>query len=127
MTRIFDAFVRLLLESSFTELPDTHPYGFWVSRGGDFFIVPYQGHIRIATQLIKKSPTLFAEYSEMHKERRVFPDTFLSKNKGWMRIVCAPPRMWYNFENEHTISGKQKQILNDLSAFYNLEPHDVSY
>lgn len=127
MTHKFDAFVRLLMESSFADLPDTNPYGFWVSRGGDFFIVPFQGHCRIASQIVRNNPALFAEYEKMNKEDRLFPDSFLSKKKGWMRVVCAPPRLWYNFEFGHGITVKQQQVIDDLSTFYDLEPKDTSY
>ena len=64
MTKEFDKIVNLILEAtSFLDLPDELPYGFWISPSGEFFVVGFQEHEEIAFDIIQRNAALFEEYN----------------------------------------------------------------
>ena len=63
MTKNFDIFVEQLLKS-FKDLPDYHPYGFWVGPNGQIYKVGNMLHEYVAEKIIEASESLNTEYKE---------------------------------------------------------------
>ena len=49
---------------SFKDIPDSHPYGFWLSPDLQLFIVPFEGHSKIASELVFKNKKLKERFEE---------------------------------------------------------------
>lgn len=51
---------RLLYENtpikSFSELPDKVPYGFWIGKNGEIYVVPFQQHALVAKNIVFNNP-----------------------------------------------------------------------
>lgn len=85
MTQNFDYFVNLFLEfTSFLDLPEKAPYGFWISPDGHFFPVNFQKHDSVGMNIINKNPVLAQEYDEQEDKHDVY--SFLQKRK-WLRVA----------------------------------------
>lgn len=120
MTTKFNAFFRLLMENSFADLPEEAPYGFWVSPSGHFHIVPWEGHSKTAKTIINRLPNYTAEYAK----QTLGAGSFLLL-KGWARVVCEVENIWYHLDRRVNVPApKQKQTLEDLAMFYNMQLHN---
>jgi hypothetical protein len=85
MTKNFDRFVKLFLEfTSFLDLPETPPYGFWISPNGHFFPVRFQRHDDVGMNIINKNKFLSKQYDLEENKQDIY--SFLQKNK-WLRVV----------------------------------------
>ena len=85
MTKNFDNFIKLVLEfTSFLDLPESPPYGFWISPDGHFFPVNFQKHDRVGMDIINKNQTLAKEYDSEEDKNDVY--SFLQKRK-WLRVA----------------------------------------
>lgn len=129
MTKRFDTFVNTVLESnSFADLPNSPPYGFWISPGGDFTVVKYQSHGQAALGIIRKSEILS---KELAGKNLVFRDAIneLSRRK-YVRVtidagnVYAADVFYYDMENSFksvrfTPTNQSLRTLNDICEFYN--------
>lgn len=84
MTNLFDRYIDYILEAtSFLDLPEKPPYGFWISPGGEFFPVKFERHYEEALKIITRNRTLNQEYD---KEGTPYPYSFLSARK-YIRVV----------------------------------------
>lgn len=123
----------LLLESDFSDLPSRPPYGFWISPGGSYFPVRYQGHAESALKIINNNRELSEEfYTPQRMEYKLGNNdmlegdalTFLMK-AGYNRVVIEgqtfyymKPSPMYDFVR---ITNSQMRTFRDLVSFYNLE------
>lgn len=84
MTKNFDKTVNLILEAtSFLDLPDDLPYGFWISPSGEFFVVGFQEHASVADEIIESKADFFEEYNSMES---MSATNFLA-HKKYIRIA----------------------------------------
>lgn len=135
MTKKFDAFVSTILESnSFVDLPDSPPYGFWISPGGDFFVVKDQNHARVALDIIKNSESLTNELRQKQLIGNT-PNNKLSRKK-YLRVVVGGGRIYLVDSFYYDESNNYKSVpfqptnaslrtLNDICQFYNKTPEFV--
>ena len=134
MTNLFDQYVDSLLEStSFLDLPDSPPYGFWISPGGEFFVVSREKHEKVAKEIIKQNPTLKDAYKlEKHKSFyhvhyfltrrkyiRVVESPFNSNKKYYVDLFAYDPSTDKNISFAPTHSSLK--TLKDIAKFYGAE------
>lgn len=128
MTNIFDNFVRYILEyTSFVDLPEKPPYGFWISPGGSFYPVGFQKHDSVAMNVINSTPSLSKEFDDLEDKTDVYE--FLQKRK-WLRVVKSTNSVRtyladcfvYNIDVLATISfvptQKSLKTLKDICEYY---------
>lgn len=84
MTEQFDLYIEQLL-SSFGDLPEDMPYGFWVSPHGKIYSVSYMNHNKVAidiiTQYEPRLNDLFENDSNTIKNRGDFLNSM-----GYLRL-----------------------------------------
>lgn len=129
-SRLYDLLLyNVIEESSFADLPDRPPYGFWIHPDGDFSIIikPYN-HNDWALKLAElKYQEEFAAIKE-----RFMPTRFKESlgraahdfllEKGYARVVMDDSLIFCNTSKAST--NRQTKTLKDLSAFYGLRIHN---
>lgn len=128
MTKNFDNFIKLFLEfTSFLDLPEKPPYGFWISPDGHFFPVNFQKHDSVGMDIINKNRTLAQEYDLEENAHDVY--SFLQKRK-WLRVVKNNTRFneyyadcfLYDVDSMRSISfepsRKSLNTLKDICQYY---------
>lgn len=110
------------MESSFADLPEEKPYGFWVSPSGHFHIVPWEGHSKMAKIIVNRIPNYKEELAKQHPH--LGPASFIML-KSWARVVCEVENMWFHLDKRSfQLTPKQKQTLEDLAMFYGMQLHN---
>ena len=114
--------------TSFLDLPDNAPYGFWISPEGEFFTVKSQQHGIVAKEIIESSPRLIEKlgvpnykcdamdkltaekYIRMAKitSREYTADIYYYANDGKSTIIPFEP------------TNSAKRTINDIAEFYNM-------
>lgn len=138
MTKEFDKYIKTILEySSFNDLPNEAPYGFWIAPNGDFFPVKWQQHMQVGFDIAKNYIKLPVEkmdsntlYSELGKRkfvkvvasvdsrRKVFlVDAFYYQYAGYFGDVEDEPYYKVSFD----ITNSTKRTLNDIGQVYDYE------
>lgn len=127
MTKEFDKFINFILEAtSFLDLPDELPYGFWVSPIGEFFVVNFQEHEEVAFEIIESKANFFEEYNS-GKGNTGSCTNFLSEKK-YIRIAKMFNELtgdiFYVDEalNRNVVfepTNSSTRTANDIAAFYN--------
>lgn len=115
------------MEMEFKDIPDSRPYGFWLSPGLQLFVVPFEGHAKIASELVFENKKLKTQYDKAMTDADtelslITPMQFL-ESIGFIRIVFdsklrANGKLYYVGQT----SAKQKQLINDLGMFYETAP-----
>lgn len=128
MTTNFDNFVNLFLEAtSFMDLPDKPPYGFWISPHGEFFSVKFEQHYEVALKIITRNRTLDQEYD---KAGMPDPYEFLTARK-YIRMVKSE-QMYYADLYTYTDRMNHKfipfeptntsvRLIKDIGEFYGMK------
>lgn len=108
---------------SFKDIPDSRPYGFWLSPDLQLFIVPFEGHSKIASELVFKNKKLKIKYEEAMATAdsefdMITPMQFL-ESINFVRIVFDSrlkpnPKLYF----EGKASSKQIKLIKDLGMFY---------
>lgn len=129
MTSLFDRFFKFILEAtSFVDLPNYIPYGFWISPSGEYFVVTSH-HLNTGIELIKNNPKLRAHYLEFTKGRNsTLVYEFLGMLK-YVRVVkegsyLMADSFYYNENGKQVpfeISSAARKTIKDLGSFYNKE------
>lgn len=114
---------ELLMEMSFKDIPDQRPYGFWLSPDLQLFVVPFEGHSKIASELVFKNKKLKRDYEAASAEQEnefdfLTPMQFLESER-FIRIVFDSrlrpnPKLYFA---GHTDSSQIK-LIKDLGMFY---------
>jgi hypothetical protein len=141
MTNLFDQYIESILESnSFVDLPDEPPYGFWISPGGDFFVVGYQEHKSVAEDIVRQNANLNAEFGHLLDKPNVNMTHYIASKK-YIRVAKAfgkeyfadffytnvdtIPVFFYDDSTPETISfeptNASLRTLNDIAEFYGLK------
>lgn len=128
MTKNFDNFIKLFLEfTSFLDLPEHAPYGFWISPDGHFFPVNFQKHESVGMDIINKNKVLAQEYDSEEDKHDVY--SFLQKRK-WLRLARISSQIreyyvdsfLYDVDSMRSISfeptRKSLNTLKDICQYY---------
>jgi len=135
MTLLFDNFFKQILKeaTSFKTLPDKPPYGFWIYPNGDFKIVPFQKHAKVAEMIIKNSSTLSARYEKYKKTIDKYIDYFDFLNtQKFIRVSIDVHSLEMDVTDVEyvsdgtgnygyklkTVPPKANKTIKDISAFY---------
>lgn len=124
MTSNFDNFVNLFLEAtSFLDLPDRPPYGFWISPTGEFFPVRFERHYEEALKIMSRNRKLRQEYED---DRHPDMYNFLSSRK-YLRVVMEGDTYYadifsYDLVNSVIVpfipTNTSVKLLKDIAEFY---------
>lgn len=126
----FERLYKLLLEaSSFSDLPDNPPYGFWIHPNGDFTVVTMMNHDEAAMKIVNSNPTLKAIWidktsgmtSIFMKEQEAY---FVILRHNYNRVVISNGTLFYAKpvpKDNRVPTNSQLRTAKDLAAFYNLK------
>lgn len=112
----FNYYIKLLLESAFASLPNSPPYGFWITPSGEFKIVSRSGHFEVAENIITNNEALLAKF------KKTDPDlifVFMNNNK-YIRVVLEMRHDNLYYSCTFMPSPRQLQIIKDLAMFYDI-------
>lgn len=132
----FERLYQLVLEkTSFADLPDTAPYGFWIYPNGDIQMVEYEQHAKVGWEkIIAPSPVLLQQFFEMFPDvkaksdiqKKHYANIFLKK-KNFCRVMCDTDYgniLYYagakNRWSPIQLSNAQKQTAKDLAMLYDM-------
>ena len=129
----FDKLHRIILETSFADLPDSlsRHYGFWISPDGEVELVPNgTDHAVVAKLLIQKNPYLMGKFKKMlirqqydiSKIKEVYYMTFkdfLYEQLHYMRVMKDQYSLYSSVVGHPT--NKQKETLKDLGMLYDMQ------
>lgn len=135
----FQKLYSLLVESSsFEDLPNKPPYGFFIHPNGDFTIATSQwGHYAAAVTILNEKPELkkkfYDELDERDKNRSL--DDMMMKasifvfEQNYNRVAIEKPTLYYSETSKYNpfiqVTNAQKRTIKDLAAFYQLETRPV--
>lgn len=118
----------------FADLPDTAPYGFWISPPGNFWSVEPYSHEEKAHEIINDNQNLlkgFQDYEAYYEELErttgrpyyVSYQEFLGHKASYCRIVIdrGLKVLYWDMYGGHKISSAQMRGAKDLAMFYNVE------
>jgi hypothetical protein len=119
-----DKILKLLYESMYLEnkvytdikaLPSIKPYGFWISSDADkFIVVPFQGHTRVAGEIISKNKKSF-DGSEFFESDSYYDIMYYN---GWGRIVCYSTKMYFDrIKIEKTMAGMREVKIKQPNGY----------
>lgn len=125
MTKKFDLFTEGLL-SSFTELPEEVPYGFWITPNGKIYTVDYMKHNSVAIDIIKQfEPHLDDIFERGSIKNR--GDFLISMNYLRLNIssdTCYVDCTYYpdssNVIKRIKPTSKAKKTVEDIAMFYDI-------
>jgi hypothetical protein len=129
MTNLFDQYVESILEStSFLDLPDTAPYGFWISPEGEFFTVAPQRHGIVAKEIISSSPRLIEKLGvpdfKCDAMDKLTSEKYIRVAKMSSKEYTADVFYYANDGKSTPIpfepTNSAKRTLNDIAEFYNM-------
>lgn len=104
------------ISNSFTELPDSPPHGFWVTKDGKFIVVPYMwGH----DEAIK------ALYPEIGKGVEGSNLQLKALKAGLLRMAKLGSSGTYGLTYHPLYTGAAaKKTARDIASFYNMGVQD---